>query len=55
MCPHQKTPQAYAPTAQAEKGHLKTSGHEAYYEIMGYMALQVLMGGNQYLSIRKVK
>ena len=38
-----------------KKDIIKTSGREAYYEIMGYMALQVLMGGNQYLSIRKVK
>ena len=38
-----------------KKDIIKTSGREAYYEIMGYMALQVLMGGPQYLSIRKVK
>ena len=38
-----------------KKDIIKTSGREAYYEIMGYMAQQVLMGGPQYLSIRKVK
>lgn len=37
-----------------KKDIIKTSGREAYYEIMGYMALHVLMGGSQYLSIRKI-
>ena len=38
-----------------KKDIINTSGREAYHEIMGYMVLQFLMSGNQYLSIRKVK
>lgn len=36
-----------------KKDIIKTSGREAYWQIMGYMALQVMMGGTQYITIRK--
>ncbi|MBD5256203.1 MAG: hypothetical protein HDS50_01035 [Bacteroides sp.] len=38
-----------------KKDIIKTSGREAYWSIMGYMSLQFLMSGNQYLSIHKIK
>ncbi len=38
-----------------KKDIIKTSGREAYWQIMGYIAMQVLMGGTQYIKIRKVK
>ncbi len=38
-----------------KKDIIKTSGRDAYWQIMGYIAMQVLMGGTQYIKIRKVK
>lgn len=36
-----------------KKDIIKTSGRDAYWQIMGIMAMQVLMGGSQYITIRK--
>lgn len=33
---------------------IKTSGRESYWKIIGLMYMQVMMGGTQYLKIRKV-
>lgn len=38
-----------------KKDIIKTSGREAYWEIMGYIGIQVIMGGSQYIKIRKIK
>lgn len=38
-----------------KKDIIKTSGREAYWQIMGVISMQVLMGGSQYIKIRKVK
>lgn len=36
-----------------KKDIIKTSGRDAYWQIMGYIHLQVMMGGPQYIKIRK--
>lgn len=38
-----------------KKDIIKTSGREAYWQIIGVIYAQVLMGGSQYIKIRKVK
>lgn len=38
-----------------KKDIIKTSGREAYWQIMGAIYMQVLMGGPQYIKIRKIK
>ena len=37
-----------------KKDIIKTSGRESYWKIIGLMYMQVMMGGTQYLKIRKV-
>lgn len=37
-----------------KKDIIKTSGRESYWKIIGLMHMQVMMGGTQYLKIRKV-
>lgn len=37
-----------------KKDVIKTSGRESYWKIIGLMYMQVMMGGTQYLKIRKV-
>lgn len=37
-----------------KKDIIKTSGRQAYYDIMGLIHLQIMMGGTQYVKIRKV-
>ena len=37
-----------------KKDIIKTSGSESYWKIIGLMYMQVMMGGTQYLKIRKV-
>lgn len=36
-----------------KKDIIKTSGRKAYWEIIGLIYMQVLMGGTQYIKIRK--
>ncbi len=38
-----------------KKDIIKTSGREAYWQIIGIIYTQVLMGGSQYITIRKTK
>lgn len=38
-----------------KKDIIKTSGREAYWQIMSLIHLQILMGGSQYIKIRKTK
>lgn len=38
-----------------KKDIIKTSGREAYWQIIGAIYMQVLMGGPQYIKIRKIK
>lgn len=38
-----------------KKDIIKTSDRESYWRIIRLMYLQVMMGGTQYLKIRKVK
>ena len=37
-----------------KKDIIKTSGRESYWKIIGLMYMQVMVGGTQYLKIRKV-
>ena len=36
-----------------KKDIIKTSGRKAYWEIMGIIWMQIMMGGSQYIKIRK--
>lgn len=38
-----------------KKDIIKTSGREAYWQIIATIYMQVLMGGPQYIKIRKIK
>lgn len=38
-----------------KKDIIKTSGREAYWQIIAAIYMQVLMGGPQYIKIRKIK
>lgn len=38
-----------------KKDIIKTSGREAYWQIIATIYMQVLMGGPQYIKIRKLK
>lgn len=38
-----------------KKDIIKTSGREAYWQIIAVIYMQVMMGGTQYIKIRKQK
>ena len=38
-----------------KKDIIKTSGRNAYWEIIGYIYIQLMAGGSQYIKIRKLR
>lgn len=49
------TPNPVRLPRKLKKDIIKTSGREAYRKIIGMIYFQLMMGGTQYIKIRKTK